>query len=525
MKRPLIILCILSLLVIACNPKNENPSKEHVITISKAILKDKIKGAWAAQTIGVTYGGPTEFVYQKRMIDDSIPIIWTDTTLYHMMTQRPGLYDDIYMDLAFVEVLDKKGLNASAEAHADAYAKSRFWLWHANQQGRYNYLQGLKPPQTGHWTNNPHADDIDFQIESDFIGIMNPGMPNSALELCDKVGHIMNYGDGYYGGVFVAGLYANAFVYDSIPLIIDNALKLIPAESSFHQCISDVVEWHRKFPNYWKKNWQMTEIKWGDDVGCPSGVFHDYNIDAKINAAYVVIGLLYGNGDLSKTMEIATRCGQDSDCNPATAGAIIGTIIGYDNIPEYWSKGLASIEDMNFMHTQISLNKVYDLSYDHAVETILKNGGEESASDLKIILQEPKPAALEENFKGHALGSRSKVNKTIQFADEQEYEIDFQGIGVVLKGRAWNTDFKDKYALETTEETLNGYHLNVDFFIDGEFIKTMDLPLDFAERSYELFFKYQLPPGRHTLKLRVKNPHKKVYLDIGDIITYQENNI
>ena len=41
---------------------------------------------------------------------------------------------------------------------------------------------------------------------------MTPGMPNTALEICDKVGHIMNYGDGYYGGVFVAGMYSHAFV-------------------------------------------------------------------------------------------------------------------------------------------------------------------------------------------------------------------------------------------------------------------------------------------------------------------------
>ncbi len=507
-------------MVVACDSKKEKSQKEPFITIPKTVLKDKIKGAWAAQTIGVTYGGPTEFVYQKRIISDSIPIIWTDTTLYHMMTQKPGLYDDIYMDLAFVEVLDKKGLNASAEAHAEAYAKSRFWLWHANQQGRYNYIQGLKPPQTGHWTNNPHADDIDFQIEADFIGIMNPGMPNSALELCDKVGHIMNSGDGYYGGVFVAGLYSNAFIYDSIPLIINNALKMIPTKSSFYQCISDVIDWHLEFPDNWKKNWQLTENKWGEDMGCPSGVFHDYNIDAKINAAYVVMGLLYGNGDLSKTMEISARCGQDSDCNPATAGAIVGTIIGYEGIPEYWSKGLESIEDMNFMHTQISLNKVYKMSYVHAVETILKNGGTQSGTELKIKLQEPKPVALEENFKGHTLGSRSKVDKTIRFGDKQEYEIEFEGIGVVIKGRAWNIDFKDKYALETAAETLDDYHLTVDFFIDGELTKTMDLPLDFVERSYELFFKYQLPPGKHTLKLMVKNPNKKIYLEIGDIITY-----
>ena len=31
------------------------------VTMTKEQLMDKIKGGWAAQTIGVTYGGPTEF--------------------------------------------------------------------------------------------------------------------------------------------------------------------------------------------------------------------------------------------------------------------------------------------------------------------------------------------------------------------------------------------------------------------------------------------------------------------------------
>ena len=35
-------------------------------TISKEKLMDKIKGGWAGQTIGCTYGGPTEFKYNGR---------------------------------------------------------------------------------------------------------------------------------------------------------------------------------------------------------------------------------------------------------------------------------------------------------------------------------------------------------------------------------------------------------------------------------------------------------------------------
>ncbi|MCO7111845.1 ADP-ribosylglycohydrolase family protein [Bacteroides uniformis] len=46
--------------------------------------------------------------------------------------------------------------------------------------------------------------------------------------------------------------------------------------------------------------------------------------------------MLYGEGDFTKTIDISTRAGQDSDCNPASAAGILGTMIGYSNIPEYW---------------------------------------------------------------------------------------------------------------------------------------------------------------------------------------------
>lgn len=38
------------------------------------------------------------------------------------------------------------------------------------QAARYNILHGsIMPPASGHWKNNPHADEADFQIEADFI--------------------------------------------------------------------------------------------------------------------------------------------------------------------------------------------------------------------------------------------------------------------------------------------------------------------------------------------------------------------
>src|ERR1700760_586041 len=169
MKKLLLLACFLFTIARIHAQKN--------ITITKEVLKDKIKGGWAGQTIGVTFGGPYEFRFQGTFIQDYQPLVWYDGLLKDNMTNNAGLYDDLYMDLTFVDIFEKNGLNAPVDSFANAFAHADYMLWHANQAGRYNILNGIRPPQSGAWQNNPHADCIDFQIESDFSGLMSPAMP------------------------------------------------------------------------------------------------------------------------------------------------------------------------------------------------------------------------------------------------------------------------------------------------------------------------------------------------------------
>ncbi len=61
------------------------------VQISKEKLKDKIKGGWAGQTIGVTFGGPYEFRFQGTFIGDYQPLKWYDGYLKDAMINNPGI--------------------------------------------------------------------------------------------------------------------------------------------------------------------------------------------------------------------------------------------------------------------------------------------------------------------------------------------------------------------------------------------------------------------------------------------------
>lgn len=512
MKTAVIFAFILASIFHACkqqeitNNRVKHPDGKY-IELPKEVLLDKIKGGWAGQVIGCTYGGPTEFRWNGTMIGDHVPIPWDENQMLWWYENAPGLYDDVYMDLTFVDIFEKHGLDAPDSLHALAFAHAEYQLWHANQAARYNILNGIMPPASGHWKNNPHADDIDFQIEADFAGLMSPGMANTAADIGWRIGHIMNYGDGVYGGIYVAALYALAFVYDDMELIVEEALNTIPAESEFYQCIADVIKWYRQYPDDWKSTWFEAQKKWTYDKGCPDGVFRPFNIDAKINAAYIVIGLLYGRGDFGATVDISTRCGYDSDCNPANAAGILGTMIGYSNIPDYWKQGIDKVEDMNFRYTDMSLNKVYEIGYRHAVEMIKRNGGNEEGDQLKIVYQAPRSVPLEVAFEGIYPTERIGLNRRLT-GDNPEISFDFSGCGFVVTGRA------------AKENNVPDATLEFDVFVGDRLIESVKMPTTFRDRRHEVTWKYDLAEGNHTVRLKAKKIPSGYRIETSDVLVY-----
>lgn len=501
------------------------------LTMSKAELMNKIMGGWAGQTIGVVYGAPTEFKFTGTTIQDYQPVPWGEGYVKYWWDKKPGLFDDIYNDLTFVEAFQQMGLDVSADSLAMRFAYADYHLAHANQAGRYNVRRGIMPPMSGYWENNPHADDLDFQIEADFIGLMAPAMMPQAMEIASRVGHIMNSGDGFYGGAFVAGLYSAAFITSDPAKILDMALEPIPAQSTFYQCVDEVRRLHKKYPDDWQQAWFELHKKWNRDVGCPKGVFLSFNIDAKINSAYVAMGLLYGNGDFSRSVEIATRCGQDSDCNPATVGGVLGVALGYDSIPSFWLEPLKEIWDLDFEGTDVSLQKGSDYSYAQALELIGRNGGTVDGDSVTIPLAKADVLPLEQNFVDTYPLFRERKDCFM----DKEYEFDFKGNGFVIWGnlvclRSISADYAHRVSMRhigsevfALAEPTDPYVAEIEVWIDGVLDQVSVMPMKNTERKLEPAWKYRMTEGPHKVKLVWRNPHKDYLLRINDIMYYSDH--
>lgn len=504
MKTNLLSLLFASSILIITSCKNQASDYK---TINADVLKDKIAGGWAGKMIGVTYGAPTEFKAQGKMFTDSIK--WKPSDVKGSMSQ-----DDIYVQLTFMMTMDKYGIQAPAKVFQEMFAKAGYPLWHANVQSRKNYYDSIFAPQSGMPENNFHADDIDFQIESDYIGFISPGMPQTAIKMADKVGHIMNYGDGVYGGIFVAALYSQAFFSNDIPTIIENALRSIPAESDYYKIIKDVIKLHKHYPDAWEAAWIELEAKWDDTDICGAG--SPFNIDAKFNGAFIVMGLLYGNGDPIKTMNITTKCGQDSDCNPSNAMALLGVIYGFSKLPADFTRGVTEYKDSIFINTDYSFSKAVENTYNYALGNIQNGGGIVSGKNIKVKIQEPVPPAIEISFPNVVYDS------TVTVFEKNLWK--FTGSWQTISRKPRNggnsvnvSKWSDKKG-DMVEFTFDGTGISLtgtwdkeggkaDIYVDNKFDRTIDTYFNYNNQQYgttSIWHKLNLSQGTHKVRVEIK---------------------
>ena len=363
-----------------------------------AEYEDKMQAGWIGQMAGVGWGGPTEFVSKGAIIPARKMPKWQPS-----MINQFG-QDDLYVEMTFLRTLELYGLDASIRQAGIDFANSGYGLAHANAFGRMNVREGIAPPDSGHPHFNEHADDIDYQIEADYAGLISPGLPNSSIQLGETFGRLMNYGDGLYGGQFVAGMYSEAFFETDMEKVVRAGLACVPEGSQFHECISDVLKWYEAEPDGWERVWQLIEDKYNRNKAyrrssCPGDGPPEFNIDAKLNSAYIVLGMLYGEGNLDDTIVISTRCGQDSDCNPSNAAGVLFTSIGYSSLPEKFTSSLN--REGKFSHTPYNYPKLVQVCKQLTRQTVIKQGGrieedEDGEEVLVIPVQTPEPSALEQ---------------------------------------------------------------------------------------------------------------------------------
>ena len=372
---------------------------------------DRMQAAWIGQMVGVARGFPTEYKYTWQLVPTNAVPEWTPKMINDAFWQ-----DDIYVELNFIETMNMYGYDVDIRQAGIDFANTTFPLFHANWRGRTNLRAGIAPPDCSHPYFNPCSDDIDYQIDADYSGILSPGLPQSAIYLGEKFGRLMNYGDGMYAGQFIGAMYAEAFFEKDPVKIVRKALKAIPSGSQYAQMVRDVLKWHEEVPDDYETAWKKIVYKY-----CPlNGPFCEEQgwpvlITAVSNGAMTLLGVLWGERDLDKTVVYSMRGGFDSDCNPSSAAGVIATTYGLKALPKDWTSGLSATNEFinckgyTFAHLASVCEKL-------ARESVVKNGGriEKVADGREYFLVpdiDPTPSELVSREKPGPLAGRTLFTK------------------------------------------------------------------------------------------------------------------
>ena len=194
-----------------------------------------------------------------------------------------------------------------------------------------NLKHGVPAPESGSIARNGKvtAEQIGGQIFIDTWGLVWPSNPEMAAEYAVRAASVSHDGEGLHGARFIAGCIAAAFRETDVEAVVGAGRAMLPADSAYAAVVDAVLRFHAQHPSDWRACQEYLLAEWGYDKW--PGLCHIIP-----NAGVCVLALLYGKGSFARTVEIATMCGWDTDCNAGNVGTIAGVLYGLDALPAHY---------------------------------------------------------------------------------------------------------------------------------------------------------------------------------------------
>lgn len=336
----------------------------HRLRVSDDSLEDRIYGAWLGRCAGCLLGKPVEGWSKERIeeylrAEGEYPLKGYFQRSSSVLDQagKQGMFrgeiegmprdDDIDYTILGIHILESFGTRVTSEEIAEE------WLCHLPYRSVYtaervaymNLVNMVPIPDTAKYLN-PYREWIGAQIRGDPWGYVLPGNPLEAARLAFRDARISHIGNGIYGEMMASAMVSASFACDDPKKVVRTGLSILPHRSRLFEGVQDVLRWSEEFDR-WQDCWERIKERYGG-----YSPVHTIN-----NALNVILALLYGKGDFTQTVSIAVMSGWDTDCNGATAGSIIGGIVGASGIPSEWVAPLRDrVEShvLGFQETKIS---------------------------------------------------------------------------------------------------------------------------------------------------------------------------
>ena len=354
--------------------------KEDTITLNRAQYQEQLQGFWMAQCIANWTGLITEmdkigipvdgkgagFYTSEDWGKPDQPNLWGSNnysdTITFLIAKKDSIWgadDDTDIEYIYQELLYKSpSLDLTGEQIRDAWLdhihkEEENFLWVSNQRAFELMQDGVLPPKTSDPELNPYYEMIDAQLTTELFGFFAPARPEIALKLSDIAVRTTARENAAWIAEFNIIMYALASkttshksLKEKIMWMSKEARKHLP-DTSYAAKMYDFVLAQYQKGSSWEEardglheKYQIRQedgYKWPTlDQSC-NGCFA-----AGINFGASIVSLLYGEGDLKKTIQIGALVGWDSDNPTATWGGLLGFMIGVEQVEKTFGQKIAT---------------------------------------------------------------------------------------------------------------------------------------------------------------------------------------
>ena len=309
-------------------------------TITYDTYFDKVYGCMIGKCVAGTAGAPYEGMKQKLNL--SFSAAEADTTLPN---------DDLDLQILWLEALERKGIYINSDDLAELFLEKCPYSPGEYAIFKKNYRRYIHPPFSGSYNNPYYLEGMGCPIRSEIWACISPGDMSAASSFAQMDGMLDHGENSTWAERFLAALEAEAFFDDNLKRLIQKSLNIVPQNTRIFQLIADVLNWCSQY-EHWAEIREQIIRRYGHP-DC-TNVFQ--------NMGFLLTALLKGETELIKTMEIAINCGYDTDCTGATAGAVIGLILGAKKM-----HALYGFSDQTYtlgVITERRSNKISDLAED-----------------------------------------------------------------------------------------------------------------------------------------------------------------
>jgi ADP-ribosylglycohydrolase len=321
--------------------------RQCAVSIDHATYENKLSGALLARFAGCTLGAPVELWEISKMRElaretgDEFPPVdyWTRVPepyrKRYEVTPREAytrgkicgvpVDDDVTYTVLGLLILERYGPHPTTAEIAEAWLDWVPYACTAEEIALKNLRAGVDVARVGSH-ENPFVEWIGADIRADPWGYVAAGWPERAAALAYADGYLTHRRGGVYGEMFFAAAIAAAFVVDDPLEAIRLGLTEIPRKCALAHAVRWALQVAPELKDYADARRAVDERF--------AGMHPVHTIN---NACLTIFGLAIGGLDVTRVLGETVAMGLDNDCTAATAGSIVGAIVGADRIPSHWT--------------------------------------------------------------------------------------------------------------------------------------------------------------------------------------------